>query len=162
MSPKKAAKTPTPSVLSFRKMAARKIPAGIGVYALCDLDGVAIYVGKSEDGIRARVNRHITSARSDVIANRMLDVWEVASVICWPVKEKAHLKVLEEYLFHRFHEQSPLMNGAIPPHVHSLGFPLPQQTVVQLMPEEEVKSRQRVELRLPRQAKQFLDLLDHY
>ena len=54
------------------------------------------------------------------------------------------------------------MNGAILPAVRSLGFPIPKESVVRLMPEEEVKSRQRVELRLPRQAKQFLDLLDHY
>lgn len=150
------------SVVRFRKDAARHIPAGIGVYALCDLDDVPIYVGKSEDGIRARVNRHITSARSDVIANRMVDVWEVASVICWPVKRQAHLVALEAYLFHIFHRRSPLMNGTIPRRVRSLGFPTPKQTVVRLMPKEEVASRQRVELRLPRQAKQFLDLLDHY
>jgi len=159
---KKATTPPALSVIRYRKMAARRIPSGIGVYALCDLDGVPIYVGKSEDGIRARVNRHITSARSDVIANRMVDVWEVASVICWPVKKKAHLSLLEAHLFHRYHSRSPLMNGAIPSRVRSLGFPMPEQTRVDLMPREEVKSRQRVELRLPRQAKQFLDLLDHY
>lgn len=162
MTHKKASKTAALSVVAFRRAAAREIPAGIGVYALCDLDGVPIYIGKSEDGIRARVNRHITSARSDVIANRMLDVWEIGSVRCWPVKKKAHLKPLEEYLFHRFHKKSPLMNGAILSRVRSLGFPIPEETVVQLMSEEEVKSRKRVELRLPRQAKQFLDLLDHY
>src|SRR5579872_4531269 len=111
MPPKRNPRPAAPSVVGFRRAAARKIPAGIGVYALCDLDGVPIYVGKSEVGIRKRANRHITSARSDVIANRMLDVWEVASVICWPVKKKAHLKILEEFLFHRFHKQSPLMNG---------------------------------------------------
>ncbi len=159
--PKKSAPSAF-SVVRFRKDAARHIPAGIGVYALCDLDDVPIYVGKSEDGIRARVNRHITSARSDVIANRMVDVWEVASVICWPVKRKAHLVTLEARLFHIFHRRSPLMNGTIPPHVQSLGFPIPKQIVVRLMPKEEIESRRRVELRLPRQAKQFLDLLDHY
>jgi excinuclease UvrABC nuclease subunit len=50
----------------------------IGVYALCDLDQVPIYVGQSVDGIRTRVRRHLTSARSDVIANRQIDVWEIA------------------------------------------------------------------------------------
>lgn len=159
--PKKPA-APSFSVIRFRKEAARQIPAGIGVYALCDLDDVPIYVGKSEDGIRARVNRHITSARSDVIANRMVDVWEVASVICWPVEQRSHLVILEAYLFHTFHRRSPLMNGTIPRRVRSLGFPTPKQTIVPLMPKKEVESRQRVELRLPRQAKQFLDLLDHY
>jgi excinuclease UvrABC nuclease subunit len=41
----------------------------IGVYALCGLDGVPIYVGQSKDRIRARVRRHLTFARSDIIAN---------------------------------------------------------------------------------------------
>ncbi len=83
-----------PSIVRHRKKAAKGVPASIGVYALCDLDGVPIYVGTSEDGIRARVNRHITSARSDVIANRMVDVWEIASVMCWPVKRFQDLKPL--------------------------------------------------------------------
>ena len=30
------------------------------------------------DGIRSRVARHLTSARSDIIANRQIDVWEIA------------------------------------------------------------------------------------
>ena len=54
------------------------------------------------------------------------------------------------------------MNGTIPPPVKPLGFQVPEEVRVLLMPEAEVESRQRVELRLPRQAKQFLDLLDHY
>ena len=57
----------------------------IGVYVLCDLDGVPIYVGQSKDGIRARVRRHLTSARSDIIANRQIDPWEIAFVQAFPV-----------------------------------------------------------------------------
>lgn len=158
----KPATRSAPSIVRFRKKAARQIPARIGVYALCDLDGVPIYVGKSQDGIRARVNRHITSARSDIIANRQVDVWEIGSVMCWPVKKKAHLQPLEAYLFHRSHKRSRLMNGTIPPRVRSLPFSIPKRIDVQLLETEELKSRRRVELRLPRQAKHFLDLLDHY
>lgn len=155
--------TPTaPSIVRYRKKAAKGIPAGIGVYALCDLDGVPVYVGKSEDGIRARVNRHITSARSDVIANRMVDVWEIASVMCWRVKRLDQLRPLEAFLYHRFHPRSRLMNGTVPLRAKTLPFPLPELLTVRLMPEEETHSRRRVELRLPRQAKHFMDLLDHY
>jgi len=162
MARQKPAAPAAPSVVRFRKRAARQIPSRIGVYALCDLDGVPIYVGKSEDGIRARVNRHITSARSDIIANRQVDVWEMASVMCWPVKKRGHLQQLEAHLFHVFHRRSRLMNGAIPARARRLPFPIPKHVSVELMPKEEVESRRRVELRLPRQAKQFLDLLDHY
>ena len=70
----------------------------IGVYILCDLDGVPLYVGQSTDGIRQRVARHLTSARSDIIANRQLDVWEVAYVWTYPVKTKNEISTLEALL----------------------------------------------------------------
>jgi hypothetical protein len=59
--------------LAFRRRAGRTLINRIGCYVLCDLDEVPIYVGQSIDGIRARVNRHLTSARSDIIANRQVD-----------------------------------------------------------------------------------------
>src|ERR1700730_4120281 len=154
--------SPPPSSITFRRQAAKTMPGAIGVYALCDLDGVPIYVGQSTDGIRQRVNRHITSARSDVIANRQIDVWEIAYVRCRPVDDKKKLDVLEGYLFHKFHPDSPLMNGNIPREVRELPFALSEPTIIQLLPEDEIRDRQRVELRLPRQAKHFGDLLDHF
>jgi excinuclease UvrABC nuclease subunit len=66
--------------LPFRRKAARTLESRIGCYVLCDLDGVPLYVGQSRQGIRSRVNRHLTSARSDIIANRQIDVWEIAYV----------------------------------------------------------------------------------
>ena|SRR5438552_11593982 len=152
----------SPSIIRFRKLAARKIPPQIGVYALCDLDEVPIYVGQSTDGIRARVNRHITSARSDIIANRMIDVWEVAFVWCWPWPHVRELDSIEAHLFHSFHSKSKLMNGHIPSKPPSLKVALPDPVVVRLLPDSEIQSRRRVELRLPRQAKHFGDLLDHF
>ena len=67
---------------------------------LCDFDQAPIYVGQSVDGIRSRVNRHLTSARSDIIANRQIDVWEIAWVWAYPVKGKAEIGALEDELFH--------------------------------------------------------------
>jgi len=64
--------------LEFRRGAVRTLTNKIGCYVLCDLDQVPIYVGQSVDGIRARVRWHLTSARSDIIANRQIDVWEIA------------------------------------------------------------------------------------
>lgn len=66
--------------LAFRRRALRTLTNVVGCYVLCDLDAVPIYVGQSVDGIRKRVNRHLTSARSDIIANRQVDVWEIAWV----------------------------------------------------------------------------------
>jgi Uri superfamily endonuclease len=56
--------------MAFRRKAVSKLTQAIGVYVLCDLDHVPIYVGQSVEGIRSRVRRHLTSARSDIIANR--------------------------------------------------------------------------------------------
>ena len=61
-----------------------------------------IYVGQSVDGIRSRVNRHLTSARSDIIANRQIDVWEVAFVWAYPVSGKAEIGPLEMLYFTNF------------------------------------------------------------
>ena len=54
------------------------------------------------------------------------------------------------------------MNGYIPPKPPPLKTGLPNPVNVQLLPDAEIESRRRVELRLPRQAKHFSDLLDHF
>src|ERR1700754_1824619 len=100
--------------LAFRRNAVRTLTNQIGCYVLCDLDGVPLYVGQSRDGIRTRVNRHLTSARSDIIANRQIDVWEIAFVWAYPVANAAEISHLEDALFHSFHPQSALMNGRVP------------------------------------------------
>jgi hypothetical protein len=162
MAQKVRGSSPSLSSIEYRRRAARTIPGEIGVYALCDLDGVPIYVGQSTEGIRQRANRHLTSARSDIIANRQIDVWEIASIRCWVVDDPEKLDPLEAHFFHEFHAESPLMNGSIPHKVSNLGFKIPEAISIQLLPDDEIRDRQRVELRLPRQAKHFGDLLDHF
>ena len=151
---------PTP-VISYRSKQVRLIPRPIGVYALCDLDEVPIYVGQSEDGIQSRVRRHLTSARSDVIANRQIVVWEIAFVWAWPVETHEYLNALEGYIFHTFNDQNTLMNGSVPQRVPHLGFPEPQKVRAQLMEDAEIETRRKPELRLPRQAEHYGRLVDH-
>src|ERR1700755_3311425 len=100
--------------LPFRRRAVRTLTNEIGCYVLGDLDEVPLYVGQSVDGIRARVNRHLTSARSDIIANRQIDVWEIAWVWAYPVSTLSEIGPLEDALFHEFHSRSALMNGKVP------------------------------------------------
>ena len=147
--------------LDFRARQVRLIPAPTGVYALCDLDGVPIYVGQSTEGIRARVRRHLTSARSDVIANRQIDVWEVGFVWAWPIEERERIGMLESHLFHRFNDESPLMNGSIPERLDVLPFPEPERDEVQVIDEAELIRRRDPSYRLPRQAEHFTQLVDH-
>jgi GIY-YIG catalytic domain len=147
--------------LDFRRRQVRTLINAIGCYVLCDLDGVPIYVGQSVDGIRSRVNRHLTSARSDIIANRQVDVWEIAWVWAYPVADKADIAALEDALFHHFHRQSPLMNGKIPKVPDSSSVPEPVQ-IVQVMADNEIAEKRDPALRLPRQAEHYSQIVGHF
>lgn len=148
------------SVQRFRHSQLLSLTSETGVYALCDLDAIPIYVGQSADGIRARVRRHLTSARSDVIANRQIDVWEVAFVWAWPVGGAEAIEQLEAELFHKFDQQSSLMNGSVPQRP-VLQIPIPPHTELQVLPDEEIARRREPRYRFPRQAQQVALLLDY-
>lgn len=152
---------PIPLIQQYRARQASLLPAPIGVYALCDLDEVPIYVGQSVDGIRARVRRHLTSARSDIIANRQVDVWEIAYVWAWPCESRETIIALEGFLFHKFDAQSRLMNGTIPVNPVVLPFALPEKARIQILPDEEIEIRRNPSRRLPRQSQFYFQLVDH-
>lgn len=147
--------------LGYRRKALRQLTNQIGCYALCDLDEVPIYVGQSVDGIRSRVNRHLTSARSDIIANRQVDVWEIAYVWAFPVADRAQIQPLEDALFHAFHQNSPLMNGKVPPVPVTLAIPEPLQRL-QVMSQQEIDEKRDPALRLPRQAEHYSQIVGHF
>lgn len=146
---------------AFRKLAMKALPTCTGVYVLCDLDEVPIYVGQSRDAIRSRVSRHLTSARSDIIANRQIDVWEIAFVHAYPVVDLEEISRVEGRLYHHFHATSKLMNGTVPPLAGS--GPVPQPAVkVQVMSDREIAERKAPEQRLPRQASHYAQIVGHF
>src|SRR6202789_3723092 len=148
--------------LPFRRRAVRTLTSEIGCYVLCDLDQVPIYVGQSVDGIRSRVNRHLTSARSDIIANRQIDVWEIAWVWAYPAKDRAEISSLEDALFHEFHGRSALMNGKVPkPPIARSKSPEPTQKI-QVMADAEIAEKKDPALRLPRQAEHYSQIVGHF
>lgn len=147
--------------IEYRKNAVARLTSQIGVYVLSDLDNVPVYVGQSTDGIRARVQRHLTSARSDVIANRQIDVWEVAYVWAYPVAAKSELNNLESNLFHHYDPQSQLMNGKQLPRPEQV-IDLPRPDIVQVIQDREISERQDPQLRLVRQAKHYADIIGHF
>lgn len=147
--------------LAYRRRAVRTLTNRIGCYVLCDLDQVPIYVGQSIDGIRSRVNRHLTSARSDIIANRQVDVWEIAWVWAYPVAERGGITPVEDTLFHHYHSQSPLMNGKAPKAGPVGNVPAPEQ-VVQVMSSQEIEEKRDPALRLPRQAEHYSAIVGHF
>ncbi|MFP7673251.1 GIY-YIG nuclease family protein [Marivita sp. S0852] len=145
---------------AYRATALKALTNEIGVYALCDLDEIPIYVGQSTDGIRARVQRHLTSARSDVIANRQIDVWEIAFVWAWPVASRDQITPLERHLFNRFDASHKLMNGK------TLDAPMqdvavPEMQRVQVIDEQERLNRLLPDQRLLRQIAQYNTLVDY-
>lgn len=146
----------------FRRKAVGTLTREIGVYVLADLDNVPLYVGQSRDGIRQRVQRHLTSARSDIIANRQIDIWEVAYVWAFPCPDKEQLGLLEAGLFHTYDSQSQLMNGKIPP-LPEANFTLPYPAQqVQVMSERELADKLSPEQRLPRQADHYAAIVGHF
>ncbi len=148
--------------LIFRRRAVAKLTNQIGVYVLCDLDNVPIYVGQSVDGIRARVRRHLTSARSDIIANRQIDVWEIAWVRAFPVENRDEISKLENTIFHYYDSRQPLMNGEVPPKpIGDIIISDPAQ-IVQVMSDNEIAEKKGPALRLPRQAEHYSQIVGHF
>lgn len=146
---------------AFRKKAMKDLPTSTGVYVLCDLDEVPIYVGQSKDGIRSRVSRHLTSARSDIIANRQIDVWEIAYVWAYPIADVKDITPTENRLYHHFNKKSKLMNGTVPPEPPKA--PVPKAAVkVQVMSDKEIAERKTPEQRLPRQANHYAQIVGHF
>ena len=146
---------------AFRKKAMKELPISTGVYVLCDLDGVPIYVGQSKDGIRSRVSRHLTSARSDIIANRQIDVWEIAYVLAYPIANVHEITPTENRLYHHFNKKSKLMNGTIPRLPPKAPIPKPS-VKVQVMSDKEIVERKTPEQRLPRQANHYAQIVGHF
>lgn len=145
---------------AYRTEALKALTNEIGVYALCDLDGQPIYVGQSVDGIRTRVRRHLTSARSDVIANRQIDVWEIAYVWAWPVADQTEVQPLEDSVFNHFDAQQPLMNGkSLAPNLLQPTWPKKQK--IQVIEEADRLLRLDPAQRLPRQIQQYNLLVDY-
>lgn len=55
-----------------------------GVYLFYDYDGEPIYVGQTQEKLRTRIRRHLTNQRTDAVAMRVLDPFEVAEIEMWP------------------------------------------------------------------------------
>ena len=149
------------AIQKYRQDQMKKLTDKIGVYVLCDLDGVPIYVGQSVAGIRGRARRHLTSARSDIIANRQVDPWEIAFVQAYPAEGAGDIPLLEASLFETLNKKKALMNGSVPIAKPPLLKTLPEPAeTIQIMPDDEIKVRKDRALRLPRQIEHIGRLVD--
>lgn len=100
-----------------------------GVYAFYDYDGEPIYIGQTNEQLRTRIRRHLTNQRTDAVAMRVLDVFEVAEVEVFPIWDlqgtsrsdadaRQRLNALEYSAYLRAIENSrfkAILNEKIPP-----------------------------------------------
>lgn len=78
-----------------------------GVYAFYDYEGEPIYVGQTNEQLRVRIQRHLTNQRTDAVAMRILDLFEVAEVAIWPLWQYEGIKKPHE----RFEEAAAHLNS---------------------------------------------------
>ena len=139
-----------------------------GVYAFFDYDGEPIYVGQTNEQLRVRVRRHLTNQRTDAVAMRILDVFEVAALELWPLWElqdrpladpaerrraqgllnaTEHTAYLDAIGASRF---GAILNEKIPP--RSERVPLPPSRRFGLVSEQTLAERGHPDVRIARRA----------
>jgi hypothetical protein len=140
-----------------------------GCYAFYDYDGEPIYVGQTNEQLRTRVRRHLTNQRTDAVAMRVLDVFEVAEMQLWPLWQyqglrrqrdpRAHLEAVDHLNAVEYSayldaiERSSfgaVLNEKIPP--PSLPVPLPVGRRFALISEKTRRERGHPDIRISRRA----------
>lgn len=162
---------PTSFVQGFRALLSRalstsdpvsgkKVRACIGVYAFFDYDGEPIYVGQTTESFGIRVGRHLTGQRSDTLAYRILDPFEVAEVAFWPAEyarglptKLADINALEYSVYLDAIAKSKygaILNEKIPP--VSAPTDISDPLRFSLVPEEMREEREHPDVRIARRA----------
>lgn len=164
---------PTNFVQEFRKRlktalthvdptSGKKLGQCIGVYAFFDYDGEPIYVGQTWETFGTRVGRHLTGQRSDTLAYRILDPFEVASMELYPAEfarglekqsKTAAINELEYSVYLNAIDQSKykaILNEKIPP--ISPEVTLPNSFRFELVPAQFREDREHPDVRIARRA----------
>ncbi len=139
-----------------------------GVYLFVDYDGEPIYVGQTREKLRTRIRRHLTNQRTDAVAMRVLDPFEVAEVEMWPFWDldevpeaeiKEILQNAEFTVYQRALEDSRfravLNEGDIPA---AEIIPLPESVRGTVLPVGSRLQREHPDVRLARRARTIADL----
>jgi hypothetical protein len=165
---------PSPQVREFRRLLDVALdeednkgrPIGnakFGVYAFYDYDGEPIYVGQTNEQLRVRVRRHLTNQRTDAVAMRVLDIFEVAELEMWPLWElenaaskeaaKQRLDEVEYSAYVKAIKNSrfkAILNEKIPP--LSPVVKLPPSQRFSLLGETAIEERRHPDVRIARRA----------
>lgn len=162
---------PTAFVRGFRELLAtalasedpasgKKLRSCIGVYAFYDFDGEPIYVGQTLEDFGTRIGRHLRGQRSDTLAYRILDPFEVAEMELYPLEylradpdKRAKVDAAEYSVYLHAIEQSKykaILNEKIPP--VSSPVALPPAMRFNLIPEGMREDREHPDVRIARRA----------
>ena len=137
-----------------------------GVYAFFDYDGEPIYVGQTNERLRTRIRRHLTNQRTDAVAMKVLDPFEVYEIEVWPLAQyegrstadpeaKAHLNWLEYDIFQHLLGQShfnAVLNEKDPPPVPQGAFQRPIGTRGRIVSDAVLDLRKHSDTRIARRA----------
>ncbi|MHB8447140.1 MAG: GIY-YIG nuclease family protein [Rudaea sp.] len=147
----------------------KMVPVGnykYGVYAFFDYDLEPIYVGQTNERLRTRIRRHLTNQRTDAVAMKVLDPFEVYKIEVWPLAQyansgtkdsaaKAHLNWLEydvfEYLLKKSHFKA-VLNEKDPTPVSKGKFQRPKSISGVVVCKEVLKFRAHKDTRIARRA----------
>lgn len=137
-----------------------------GVYAFFDYDAEPIYVGQTNERLRTRIRRHLTNQRTDAVAMKVLDPFEVYEVEVWPLAQyegrptadaeaKAHLNWLEYDIFQHLLGQShfnAVLNEKDPPAVPQGTFQRPVGVRGRIVSDQVLELRKHSDTRIARRA----------
>lgn len=139
-----------------------------GVYAFFDYDGEPIYVGQTNEKLSGRVGRHLTNQRTDAVAMRILDPFEVAEVELWPLwdlqgRRDAPAKAILNAAEHAAYRQAiansrfkAILNEKVPPGGQT--FELPASRRFMLASPEVRAERGHPDVRIARRAENLARL----
>ncbi|WBB77753.1 GIY-YIG nuclease family protein [Micromonospora sp. WMMD882] len=138
----------------------KRLRSCIGVYSFYDYDGEPIYVGQTSENFGTRVGRHLTGQRSDTLAYRILDPFEVAEIEFWPTEhlrsdphKRAKLDAIEYSAYRQAISESKyraILNEKIPP--FSELVELPPSYRFNLIPDDLREEREHPDVRIARRA----------
>lgn len=146
-------------------------PAGtckFGVYLFIDYDGEPIYVGQTTEELRARIRRHLTNQRTDAVAMRVLDPFEVAEIELWPYWDlynaderavKHTLNAAEYTVFERARAASQFGAVLNEREIRQQDtIELPESVRGRLLADDSLIEREHPDIRIARRARTIADL----
>lgn len=140
----------------------------MGVYLFRDYDGEPIYVGQTTQSLRERIGRHLTNQRTDAVAMKVLDPFEVDEIVMWPfwdlegaapeqikqTLDRAEFTVYRQALLAS--EFGAVLNEKSVPAAEEI--PLPESVSGRILPDDVREARNHPDIRLARRARTIANL----